>query len=128
MRLGVLRLSYVLLLWAPNTLHTWYTDEILKFSSTQECGMISEVYKQAPPVKNLFLIVTKEITLHGFIMTSLINKYAERFYTEAPVLIADGTIKYEEERSMGLHTVGHAIRAVLSGENKGKSVVIITEE
>jgi NADPH-dependent curcumin reductase CurA len=90
--------------------------------------MISEVYQQASPLKNLLSIVTKEIHLHGFIVSSFLDKYSQQFYAEVPSMISKGKIKYQEEKNIGLHTAGHAIRAVLKGENKAKSVVFVADD
>lgn len=90
--------------------------------------MISGYNVAAPPVKNLMAIIYKEVKIFGFIVNSLRPKYAEEFYKEVPKLVANGTIKYKEDRTIGLQYAGHALEAVQRGTNKAKSVIIVNEE
>lgn len=45
-----------------------------------------------------------------------------------PKKIASGELKYTEELTRGLKYGGHALEAILRGTNKGKSVVVVSEE
>lgn len=90
--------------------------------------MISGYNEQAPPVKNLMMIVTKEIKISGFVYSSIFPKYAEAFYREVPGKIAKGEIKYIEDVKQGLRYAGEAIHEVQAGKNKGKSVVQVANE
>ena len=90
--------------------------------------MISSYNVAAPPLKNLMSLIYKELKISGFIVGSLRPKYAEEFYREVPKLVANGTIKYREDRTIGLQYAGHALEAVQRGANKAKSVVIVNEE
>lgn len=45
-----------------------------------------------------------------------------------PAKIASGEMKYLEDRSYGLESVGDAILAVQKGTNFGKKVVIVAED
>ena len=90
--------------------------------------MISGYNTEAPPVKNLMNIIYKELKIFGFIVGSLRPKYSEEFYREVPKLVANGTIKYREDRTIGLEYAGHALEAVQRDTNKAKSVIIVNEE
>ncbi|KZP04315.1 NAD-P-binding protein [Athelia psychrophila] len=93
-----------------------------------ECGMIS-VYNGTPyPLQNAINIVSRQISMHGFIVGSLAHKYDELFYAEVPAKLASGAIKYTEDRTLGLERVGEAILDVQTGKNTGKSVIIVAEE
>jgi len=93
-----------------------------------ECGMIS-VYNTEPyPIKNIALIVGKQIKIFGFIWKSLAPKYEAKFYEEMPGKVARGEIKYQEDKTIGLEHVGNAILAVLTGKNTAKSVIVVAEE
>lgn len=97
---------------------------------SQLCGMISS-YNSTDgdyPVKNLSQIFSKSLSLHGFTVSVLHDKYVERFYAEVPQLVAAGKIKYQEDVSKGLESVGDAILDVQKGRNKGKKVVVVAEE
>lgn len=90
--------------------------------------MISGYNDQAPPVRNLMMIVVKELKINGFIVGSLHEKYGEWFYKEIPQRIASGELKYIEDIKKGLEFSGHAIEDVQRGRNFGKSVVVVAEE
>ncbi|OSD00542.1 NAD-P-binding protein [Trametes coccinea BRFM310] len=94
-----------------------------------ECGMISEYNTtERYTVKNLMNIVTKELTVQGFVVGTIRPKYEEWFYSTWPKRVASGEIKYKEDRVYGLENAGQAIADVQSGRNFGKSVVIVAEE
>ena len=57
-----------------------------------------------------------------------IHKYRERFYQEMPAKVASGKMKYLEDRSYGLESVGEAILAVQNGTNYGKKVAIVAQD
>ncbi|KZP17720.1 NAD-P-binding protein [Athelia psychrophila] len=93
-----------------------------------ECGMISVNNGTPYPIQNAREIVSRQISIHGFIVSSLAHKYEELFYKEVPAKIASGEIKYKEDRTLGLEKVGEAILDVQTGKNKGKSVIVVAEE
>ncbi|KAI0725917.1 NAD-P-binding protein [Fomitopsis betulina] len=78
-------------------------------------------------VKNLMQIVGKELRVSGFIVDSLYHKYREPFLKEFPAAVAAGTIKYSEDVSRGLESVGEAIVAVQKGTNNGKKIVVVAD-
>ena len=90
--------------------------------------MISQYNTQGPPVQNLRAIVHKRLKLFGFLVTDLLPKYAEQFYSEVPRQIADGKYKYIEDIKQGLRFGGEAIYEVQAGKNRGKSVILVAEE
>lgn len=90
--------------------------------------MISGYNEQAPPVNNLVAIVSKEITISGFLVFSLYPKYGQWFYEEIPQRIASGELKYIEDIKKGLEYGGHAIEDVQRGRNFGKSIVLVADE
>lgn len=90
--------------------------------------MISGYNGQAPPVKNLMYIVSKQLKIYGFLVFALSAKYEDEFYKVVPRQIANGEIKYTEDIKNGLQYAGHAIYEVQAGKNKGKSVILVAEE
>ncbi|KAJ7617351.1 hypothetical protein FB45DRAFT_933982 [Roridomyces roridus] len=92
------------------------------------CGMISGYNTGLKGIKNLALAYPKSITLHGILIFRLFSKYKDEFYATVPPLLASGEIKYKEDVSRGLETVGDVILAVQEGRNNGKAVVIVAEE
>ena len=95
----------------------------------QICGSISN-YNTSEPynVKNLQNLVWREITFHGFLIASLMPKYAPEFFRTFPARVASGEIKYKEHRVEGLENAGQAVVDVLKGKNFGKMVVVVAEE
>ena len=95
----------------------------------QICGSISN-YNTSEPynVKNLQNLVWREITFHGFLIASLMPKYAPEFFRTFPARVASGEIKYKEHRVEGLENAGQALVDVLKGKNFGKMVVVVANE
>ncbi|TFK65471.1 alcohol dehydrogenase [Pluteus cervinus] len=88
-----------------------------------ECGQISGYNTGGAPVKNLMNVVTKCISMNGFMVTSLEKKYVEEFYRVVPEQIAKGKIRHREQVFEGLQNVEEVLRRVLKGETQGKAVV-----
>ncbi|KXN88465.1 Zinc-type alcohol dehydrogenase-like protein PB24D3.08c [Leucoagaricus sp. SymC.cos] len=93
-----------------------------------ECGMISGYFNGGASVRNLMQIVTKDITIRGFIFIRTFDKYREEFYAVVPEKISKGEIKYKEEVTHGLDKVGDVLLGVLKGENKAKAVIRVADD
>ena len=78
--------------------------------------------------QNLFLIIGKSISMHGFIVTRLEEKHGAAFFAEIPPKVASGEIKYREDIYNGLESVGDVILAVQKGMNKAKAVIHVADE
>ena len=90
--------------------------------------MISAYNGESPLIKNIRLIVSKELKLFGFLYLTLEPKYIDEFYRVVPTQLASGALKYTEDITRGLQYAGHAILDVQTGKNKGKSVVLVAED
>ncbi|KAI0315715.1 alcohol dehydrogenase [Amylostereum chailletii] len=95
-----------------------------------ECGMASLYNKEskAYTYENTFAIISKQISVNGFLVWHLAPKWAESYYREVPLLIKEGKLKFEEDRSYGLESVGEGFLQISTGENKGKKVIIVAED
>ncbi|KAL0961160.1 hypothetical protein HGRIS_006132 [Hohenbuehelia grisea] len=92
------------------------------------CGMISGYNSpDSLAIKNIFQIIPKSITIHGFNVPALAPKYIAEFRKEVPGLIAHGELKVLEHITKGLDKAGHALLDVLTGKNIGKSILIVAE-
>ncbi|TFK35334.1 alcohol dehydrogenase [Crucibulum laeve] len=93
-----------------------------------ECSKISGYNgeTQAQP-KNLYLIKEKSISISGFVITQLLEKYKEEFYRILYPLVASGQIKHREAIYEGLEQVSDAILGVQKGTNKGKATVCVAD-
>jgi NADPH-dependent curcumin reductase CurA len=78
--------------------------------------------------QNIHLTWAKSLTISGILIFHLQDKYDEEFYATIPKAIAAGEIKYTEEVSRGLESVGDAILRVQQGKNVAKAVVVVAEE
>ena len=67
------------------------------------------------------------LTVQGLLYNVLRPQYEDEFYATVPQLVKDGAIKYREDISNGLETVGQALNDVGSGKNFGKRVVVVAE-
>lgn len=91
--------------------------------------MVPGYNKETPyPVKNLMLIVVKELQILGFLSSSLQTKHLTNFYREIPPAVARGEIKYLEDRRLGLENVGETILDMLTGQIKGKGVIVVAQK
>lgn len=66
--------------------------------------------------------------MHGFTVTRLESKHGEGFRRLIHPLVASGKIKYKEDISVGLESVGEAILSVQRGTNNGKAVVHVASD
>ena len=90
------------------------------------CGSISRYNDEvpAPGPRNLFLIVTRRLTVRGFIVMDWI-KETKAFLAEVAPLVASGQIKAPETVVHGLEQAPQAFLDLLRGGNTGKMIVKI---
>nr|ACN65116.1 2-alkenal reductase [Artemisia annua] len=92
------------------------------------CGMISQYnLEQSEGVRNLFTLVTKRVTMKGFIVFDHYHKYPKYLEMIIP-LIKNGTINYIEDIVEGLENAPAALIGLYSGKNVGKQVVVVAHE
>jgi NADPH-dependent curcumin reductase len=70
-------------------------------------------------------ILTKRLTLRGFIVFDFANQQPD-FFTEVGPLVRDGRIKYREDIVEGLENAPRALIGLLRGENFGKLIVRVS--
>lgn len=78
--------------------------------------------------QNLIEVVSKSISMYGFIVSRLDAKHSAAFFEEIPPKVASGEIKYREDIYNGLETVGDVLLAVQKGTNKAKAVIHVADE
>lgn len=88
------------------------------------CGAVSQYNDEAPPPgpRNLAFVVTKRLTMKGFIVLDWAEKLPE-FHAEAATLYATGKLKYRETIVEGIENAPRAFIEMLHGANIGKMVV-----
>ncbi|MCP2262037.1 hypothetical protein LX15_005769 [Streptoalloteichus tenebrarius] len=90
------------------------------------CGMISQYNAEtpSPAPRNLTQVVTKRLTLRGFLVTDH-AQLQERFQREVGGWLRDGKIRYRETVVDGLENAVDAFLGMMRGENVGKMLVSI---
>ena len=88
------------------------------------CGSISRYNDEtaSPGPRNMFMMVTKRLTMRGFIVRDWIGE-VKAFLTEVAPLVASGQIKALETVVDGLDNAPDAFISMLKGGNVGKMVV-----
>jgi NADPH-dependent curcumin reductase CurA len=88
------------------------------------CGSISRYNDEAPSPgpRNMFLIVTRRLTLRGFIVTDWLHE-TKAFLAEVGPLVASGRLRARETIVEGLDQAPAAFLDLLRGGNVGKMIV-----
>lgn len=68
-------------------------------------------------------VLTKSLTIRGFIQTEFAADQTPRFLDEASGWVADGSLKYREDITDGFDNTLEAFRGLLAGRNFGKALV-----
>ena len=73
-------------------------------------------------------MISKSISMFGFIVTRLEAKWSKDFFATIPPLVASGEIKHREDVYHGLDKVGDGLLAVQKGTNKAKLVIHVADD
>jgi len=93
------------------------------FARVPVCGMIAAYNDPAPqPGPDLRSVLTKRLTVRGFIVSDLAAKYPGA-HAELAAWYREGRIKYREDVVEGLEHAPDAFLGLLRGKNFGKLVV-----
>ncbi|KMU72243.1 NADP-dependent leukotriene B4 12-hydroxydehydrogenase [Coccidioides immitis H538.4] len=98
------------------------------FGRIVTCGMISQ-YNVKPedryPIKNLFMVVTKRITMRGFIVSDpgMGDKWAKEHRERVSQWIKDGTFKPMIHETVGIDNAAEGLVGLFQGKNFGKAVL-----
>ncbi|WP_121251630.1 NADP-dependent oxidoreductase [Nocardioides ferulae] len=96
------------------------------FGRIAACGAIATYNDDSPSPgpRNLFLLVSRRLSLRGFIVTDPQHRDAVgEFHRRAAGWIADGTLRYRETFADGLDRAVDAFLGLHRGENIGKMLV-----
>lgn len=92
------------------------------------CGMLSlHSYHDPQGIHNLFTLVTKRITMKGFLQSDYLHLYP-RFLDYVISNYKQGKIVYVEDMNEGLENAPAAFVGLFSGKNVGKQVVRVACE
>ncbi|KIJ29059.1 hypothetical protein M422DRAFT_784418 [Sphaerobolus stellatus SS14] len=93
------------------------------------CGAIAGYNNDKPyAISNLHYVLTKRLTMHGFIVLDLLKDHIQEFYSEYPKRITSGQVKHHEQIYKGLEGAEQALLDTLKGDNQGKPVAVLSEE
>jgi NADPH-dependent curcumin reductase CurA len=94
------------------------------FGRVAVCGAIAQYNAERPEPgpRNLAMIVSKRLTLRGFIVTDHAEVTGEFYRTVGP-WVADGSVRYRETYADGLDHAVDAFLGLHRGENVGKMLV-----
>jgi NADPH-dependent curcumin reductase CurA len=94
------------------------------FGRIAACGAIADYNAEAPVPgpRNLMMMVSKRLTMRGFIVTDH-GDAASEFYQRAGAWVADGSLTWRETVVDGLDNAVDAFRGLHRGDNTGKMLV-----
>lgn len=72
-------------------------------------------------------MVSKSISMFGFIVGRLEPKWSKDFFATVPALVAAGEIKHREDVYNGLDKVGDGLLAVQNGTSKAKLIIHVAD-
>lgn len=92
------------------------------------CGMISQynATEPEPAPRNLMLLVTKRITMRGFIVADHTDRRGA-FYDEVGAWVRDGSVRLPETVVHGIDSAPDAFIGLFRGANTGKMVVNLAD-
>ncbi len=70
----------------------------------------------------------QNVAVHDLFVGNFVADYQDKFLAEASEYVADGRLKYREDRWDGLEKAPDAFAAMLRGDNFGKTVVTVSAE
>jgi NADPH-dependent curcumin reductase CurA len=95
------------------------------FARVALCGMIAGYSGEEIPLRNVRMLLTRRITLRGFIVTEHPDCWPQGL-AELAALVADGKLAYRETVADGLAAAPEALIGLLKGRNFGKQLVKLT--
>ncbi|KAL4934458.1 MDR family NADP-dependent oxidoreductase [Aspergillus undulatus] len=121
---------------APNGIEIYYEnvggehleaalEALNNFGRVVVCGMISQ-YNSAPyPIKNISYVLTKRLTMRGFIVgdAGMGDKYSKEHQENVQKWIKDGSFKNLIHETVGIDNAAEGLVGIFHGKNLGKAVL-----
>ena len=111
--------------------HVW--DAVLPrlntYARVPVCGLVAHYNETEPPagpdrsVRLMTAILTKGITVRGFIQTEFVKTHQAAFQADAAGWLRDGSLRHREDVVEGLENAPEALIGLLKGKNFGKLLV-----
>jgi NADPH-dependent curcumin reductase CurA len=99
------------------------------FARIPVCGLVAQYNSVGPSdgidrlPATMRQILSKSLTLRGFIYAEFVEQYFTQFLREVGALVADGHVRYREDIVDGLEKAPEAFVGMLDGKNFGKAIV-----
>ena len=99
------------------------------FARVPVCGLVAQYNSVGHPDSidrlpaTMRQILSKSLTLRGFIYAEFVEQYFTQFLSEVGALVADGRVRYREDVVDGLENAPEAFVGMLDGKNFGKAIV-----
>jgi NADPH-dependent curcumin reductase CurA len=99
------------------------------FARIPVCGLVAQYNSVGHPdgidrlPATMRQILSKSLTLRGFIYAEFVEQYFTQFLREVGALVADGHVRYREDIVDGLEKAPEAFVGMLDGKNFGKVIV-----
>jgi NADPH-dependent curcumin reductase CurA len=116
--------------------HVW--DAVLPrlntYARVPVCGLVAHYNDTALPPgpdrssRLMQSILTKSLTIRGFIQTEFVKAHHEDFQREVSGWIADGSLRYKEDVVDGLENAPEAFIGLLKGKSFGKLLVRVGDD
>ncbi|KAL2845883.1 putative oxidoreductase [Aspergillus pseudoustus] len=100
-------------------------DAINKFGRVVVCGLISQ-YNAAPyPITNIQNVLTKSVTMRGFIVSDpgMGDIYTKEHQDRVQKWIKDGSFKVLIHETEGIDNAAEGLVGIFYGKNKGKAIL-----
>ncbi|KAL2871885.1 MDR family NADP-dependent oxidoreductase [Aspergillus lucknowensis] len=100
-------------------------DSLKDFGRVVVCGLISQ-YNTAPyPIKNISNVLTKRLTMRGFIVgdAGMGDKYTKEHQENVQKWIKEGSFKSLIHETEGIDNAAEGLVGIFYGKNKGKAVL-----
>ncbi|MBS7455521.1 NADP-dependent oxidoreductase [Coralloluteibacterium stylophorae] len=97
------------------------------------CGLVSQYNASSPPPGPdrspalMGAILTRQLTVRGFIQTQFVDALQEPFLKEMGAWVREGRVRYREDIVDGLENAPEAFIGMLGGANFGKQLVRVAE-
>ncbi|KRC65010.1 NADP-dependent oxidoreductase [Aeromicrobium sp. Root236] len=111
--------------------HVW--DAVLPrlntYARVPVCGLVAHYNETEPPagpdrsVRLMTAILTKGLTVRGFIQTGFVKTHQAAFQADAAGWLRDGSLRHREDVVEGLENAPEALIGLLKGKNFGKLLV-----
>lgn len=104
------------------------------FARVPVCGLVAHYNDtMAPGGPNrmpalMSAILTKSLTLRGFIQTEFVRAHYRDFQRDAAEWVRDGRLRYKEDIVQGLENAPEAFTGMLGGSNFGKLLVQVSAD